>query len=176
KINCIFNVKINEMYSVTINKEKYEVEKTGDIFTVNEVPIHWELEIIDHRIVHIIKDNASHLVELVDVNSKEKTLTLKLNNKISKIRIQDNYDLLLEKLGMNVAADNRIMDLKAPMPGLILDILVNVGDSVKKGDPVLVLEAMKMENILKSAGEGEVKHILVEIGSSVEKNQVLIQF
>src|SRR5690606_11314558 len=150
--------------------------KTGDLFTVNEVPIHWELEIIDHRTVHIIKDHTSQLVELIDVNIKEKTLTLKLNNKISEIKIQDRFDLLLDKLGMNVAADQRIMDVKAPMPGLILDILVKVGDSVKKGDPVLVLEAMKMENTLKSAGEGEVKGILVGLGSSVEKNQVLIQF
>ena len=164
------------MYSVTINKEKFKVGKTDDQFTVNEVPVDWELEIIDHRTVHIIKDHTSQLVELIDVNIKEKTLTLKLNNKISEIKIQDKHDLLLEKLGMNKAADHRIMDVKAPMPGLILDILIKVGDSVKKGDPVLVLEAMKMENILKSAGEGEVKNILVGIGSSVEKNQVLIQF
>ena len=69
-----------------------------------------------------------------------------------------------------------VNDLKAPMPGLIVDIKVQVGNAVKKGDIVLILEAMKMENVLKSAGDGTVKAIKVTPKQNVEKNQVLIEF
>jgi biotin carboxyl carrier protein len=62
------------------------------------------------------------------------------------------------------------------MPGLILDIKVAPGDLVKKGDVVVILEAMKMENSIKSPGDGVVKDIKVALKQSVEKNQVLIQF
>jgi biotin carboxyl carrier protein len=62
------------------------------------------------------------------------------------------------------------------MPGLILDIKVTPGDVVKKGDVVIILEAMKMENSIKSPGDGVVKDIKVVLKQSVEKNQVLIQF
>ena len=69
-----------------------------------------------------------------------------------------------------------IKDIKAPMPGLILDIMVEVGQEVKKGDALMILEAMKMENVLKSTGEGTITSIEVEKGQSVEKNNILIKF
>jgi biotin carboxyl carrier protein len=77
---------------------------------------------------------------------------------------------------MSNANASKVNDLKAPMPGLIVDVKVQVGDSVKKGDIILILEAMKMENVLKSTGEGKVKAIKVVPKQNVEKNQVLIEF
>jgi biotin carboxyl carrier protein len=62
------------------------------------------------------------------------------------------------------------------MPGLIIDLKVKAGDAVKPGDQLLILEAMKMENILKSQGEGTVKTVKVNKGDTVEKGQVLIEF
>ena len=83
-------------------------------------------------------------------------------------------DLLLEKLGIDNAATQGKNDVKAPMPGLILDVLVDIGDEVKKGTPLLILEAMKMENIIKSPGDGLVSDVLVKVGASVEKNHTLL--
>jgi biotin carboxyl carrier protein len=60
------------------------------------------------------------------------------------------------------------------MPGLVLNVMVEEGQKIKKGDAILVLEAMKMENILKATSEGEVKKILVKKGDKIEKNQVLV--
>jgi biotin carboxyl carrier protein len=66
--------------------------------------------------------------------------------------------------------------IKAPMPGLIIDLRVKEGDVVKQNDPLIILEAMKMENVIKSPGDGTVKAVKVQKGNSVEKNQVLIEF
>jgi biotin carboxyl carrier protein len=79
-------------------------------------------------------------------------------------------------MGMAQTGTGNLKDIKAPMPGLILDVKVAPGDLVKKGDVVLILEAMKMENSIKSPGDGVVKDIKVALKQSVEKNQVLIQF
>jgi biotin carboxyl carrier protein len=62
------------------------------------------------------------------------------------------------------------------MPGLVLSVLVKEGDEVKKGDNLFVLEAMKMENIIKSPADVTIKSIKIKASDKVEKNQVLIQF
>jgi acetyl/propionyl-CoA carboxylase alpha subunit len=65
---------------------------------------------------------------------------------------------------------------KAPMPGLISQIRVEPGQEVNAGDPLIVIEAMKMENVLKARGAGKVKSIAVAIGQSVEKGNTLVEF
>jgi biotin carboxyl carrier protein len=62
------------------------------------------------------------------------------------------------------------------MPGLVHQILISEGQIVKKGDALLILEAMKMENVIKSPADGTATKIRVSKGQNVEKNQVLIQF
>lgn len=164
------------MYLVTVNKEKFEVQKVGEGFMVDQVPLDWDLGQINEQTWHLLLGHLSYTVELVRIEEKGKTLTLKLNNKVVVVQVKDRFDLLLENLGMNSFQRKEIADIRAPMPGLVLEIKVKVGDTIKKGDPVLVLEAMKMENIIKADGDGKIKSIPVGIGSSVEKNQVLIHF
>jgi biotin carboxyl carrier protein len=79
-------------------------------------------------------------------------------------------------MGMTNTSSVKVNNVKAPMPGLIISLKVADGDEVKQGDPLLILEAMKMENILKSPGDGKVKSVKVKMGDSVEKNQILIEF
>ncbi|MFD2035572.1 biotin/lipoyl-containing protein [Belliella marina] len=164
------------MYSVSIDNSVIKVENSGDSILVNEEIVSWDFKKTGERFYHIIHGGKSFNLELVDINPAEKTIKLKLNNKPATVKLQDKFDLLLEKLGMNTNQGNLAKDIKAPMPGLIFDIKVSVGDEVKKGDPVLILEAMKMENIIKSPGDGIVKAVKIKKGDSVEKNQVLIQF
>lgn len=173
---CIFNVKIKKMYSVTVNNEKITVEKEGKDFLVDGNAVDWDVRKIDDHTYHVLKNQRSYTIEVIRVELLRKTLVLKLDNKVYEIIIKDKFDLLLEKLGMNAASAQAVVDIKAPMPGLILEIMVKAGDVLKKGDPLLVLEAMKMENVLKSSGDGEIKEVLVEVGSSVEKNQTMIIF
>jgi biotin carboxyl carrier protein len=98
-----------------------------------------------------------------------------VNGNIFEVQLRDQYDELLQALGMDEVAGKKTGDLKAPMPGLVVSVAVTEGDEVKKGDTLVVLEAMKMENSLKAAGNAMVKKILVHKGMTVEKNQVLIQ-
>jgi biotin carboxyl carrier protein len=92
------------------------------------------------------------------------------------LKVQDALDLLLEKLGMANGATAKVKEVTAPMPGLVLDIRVVPGQTVQKGDVLLILEAMKMENAIKSVAEGVVKLVKAVKGQSVEKNQLLILF
>lgn len=89
----------------------------------------------------------------------------------------ENYNLAQLKKTAGMSGESTMSkQLKAPMPGLVLVIKAAVGDSVKKGDPLIIIEAMKMENIIKASGDGVIKNIAVEDGQSVEKDIVLMEF
>ena len=76
---------------------------------------------------------------------------------------------------MKVGVTQKVGDIKAPMPGLVIEVAVEIGQTVTKGDKVLILEAMKMENVIKAAGDGVVKAIHTTKGQPVEKGQLLIE-
>ncbi|MEB2783718.1 acetyl-CoA carboxylase biotin carboxyl carrier protein subunit [Algoriphagus persicinus] len=164
------------MFTVTIQNKSYSVEKSDDTIQVNSKTINWDLQWISDRKIHLIYENKSIEAELISLDTETKTVQLKLGNKICRLQLKDRFDLLLEQMGMNKMASQALKEIKAPMPGLILELKVKPGDEVKKGEVVLILEAMKMENILKSPGDGIVKAVKVALHQSVEKNQVLIQF
>ena len=124
---------------------------------------------------HVLKENCSFKAEIISSNFLKKHYTVKINSNIYEIDISDQLDLLIEEMGLSLGSAQIINDIKAPMPGLILDVLVQVGDTVKEGDYLLVLEAMKMENTLTALGDGVVKSVLVIKGEKVEKNQLLIE-
>ena len=81
-----------------------------------------------------------------------------------------------DKIIGRILAANKVNNIKAPMPGLVLRTSVAIGDVIKKGDPLLVLEAMKMENVIKAAGDGVVKKINAIERTAVEKGSILIEF
>ncbi|MES2566092.1 MAG: acetyl-CoA carboxylase biotin carboxyl carrier protein subunit [Bacteroidota bacterium] len=127
-------------------------------------------------VYHLLKDSMSFNLEIVKQIPDEKMMVVKINNTSYTLDIKDKYDDLLHSLGLDNLAAKKINDVKAPMPGMVLNILVSEGQEVKKGDALIVLEAMKMENILKSPTDGVIKKIAITKGIAVEKNQLLIQF
>lgn len=164
------------MFSVKIGEETFSVKEQNDFPEVNGETLSWDIEKITPNKVHLIYNKKSLVAELVNLDKESKTMEIRLGGKLAKLQIKDRHDLLLEKLGMKNQASSQLKEIKAPMPGLILEMKVKPGDEVKKGDVVLVLEAMKMENIIKSPGDGIVKVVKAKLKDSVEKNQVLIQF
>ena len=114
--------------------------------------------------------------EIVKRDIENKKLTLKLNHRVFEIQKKFELDALIAKLGLDKVKVKKLKELESPMPGRILSIQVKVGDHVKVGDPILSLEAMKMENILKSDGEGIVKRVAIKKEEVVDKGQLLIEF
>jgi len=121
-------------------------------------------------------DGITTKAEVLSANFKEKKFTILIQGKKYKVEAADEFDLLLKKMGLDSSSSQKVKELKAPMPGMVLNIPFSEGDQVNKGDTLLVLEAIKMENSIKSPGPGKIKQILAQKGKAVEKNQVLIIF
>jgi biotin carboxyl carrier protein len=164
------------MVKASVNSKTFEIETTPDGLIVNEKNLTWDNVQLANGHFHILYNNRSYSAEVVKLDAALKTVQLKVNNRIYTVAVKDKFDLLLEKMGIAGSSAGKVNNVKAPMPGLIIALKVNDGDSVRAGDPLLILEAMKMENILKSPGDGVVKKVKVKKGDSVEKNQVLIEF
>lgn len=164
------------MYKVKVKDQEFEVLSSNEGLTVNGSLLDWDFAKVSDGYFHIIYKNKSYRAEIVKQDLATKSFHIKVNGKIYPISVKDKFELLLETMGMNAGAASKVNSVKAPMPGLIIDLKVKAGDNVKAGDPLLILEAMKMENILKSPGDGTVKNVKVEKGNSVEKGQVLIEF
>lgn len=164
------------MYKATVNDTTHEIEASPEGWIVDNQLIDWDIVRISDLHYHIIYKNKSYNAEVVKADRSTKTFVFKINGKLCTVALKDRFELMLEKMGMNSSASGKINSIKAPMPGLVIDLKVKVGDEVNAGDPLLILEAMKMENILKSPGEGKVKTVKVEKGQSVEKGQILIEF
>lgn len=128
------------------------------------------------RFFHILHHEKSYTVELVSQDIATKMMRVKVNNRVYDVSVKDRMDLILEQMGLNTASTGKMRQLKAPMPGLVLDVRVQVGDQVEKGDPLVLLEAMKMENVLKAEGAGKVASIEVNKGQNVEKGFVMLKF
>jgi len=125
---------------------------------------------------HILHNNKSYLVEISESNFLNKTYTIQVNNATYKVDISDDLDKLITEMGFENSASKHINELKAPMPGLILEVFVKTGQEVKENDSLLILEAMKMENIITSPRDGIIKSISAVKGDAVEKNYLLIEF
>lgn len=161
------------MNKVTVNgKTTYEVDGA----VVNGAEFLTDIVQTGERFFNVLQDGKSYSVEVVKSDATSKTITLKVNNSIFEMHVKDKFDQLLDQMGLKSATKQMAGELKAPMPGMVIDVRVEIGQQVKKGDAVLVLEAMKMENVLKAAGDGIVKSIEAVKGKNVEKGQVLIVF
>jgi biotin carboxyl carrier protein len=123
----------------------------------------------------VLYNNKSYTVVLTHADRETKQYTLYINGSKYTISLKDKLDDLLAGMGLTAGVAAKLNNIKAPMPGLVINVLVAEGDTITKGDALLVLEAMKMENIIKSPGEGVVKKININKGQAVEKNQVLIE-
>ncbi len=125
---------------------------------------------------HILQENKPFIAKIIESNFNDKSYTVKVNNNTYTVAISNAIDQLIKKMGFAVGASKQVNEIKAPMPGLILDINVNVGDEIMEDDSLLILEAMKMENSILSPRNGVVKSIGVTQGDAVDKGALLIEF
>ncbi len=125
---------------------------------------------------HILYKGKNYFFTLDMEASSKNQIVLIRNKKKKQIVILDSIQQIINTLGFK-SSHSKISDtMMAPMPGLVMNIIVKEGELVKKGDPLIILEAMKMENILKAPHDGTIKSISVNISEKVEKNQLLLIF
>lgn len=125
---------------------------------------------------HILKSYTPYQAEIIATDFINKTYTVKVNNSVYTVTIANALDQLIKEMGFEVGASKQVNAIKAPMPGLILEIAVEAGQEVKENDPLLILEAMKMENSILSPRDGVIKSVAMTKGAAVEKGALLIEF
>ena len=125
--------------------------------------------------VSVLLNGRSYTAIVDKVDRKSKELTLRIDGQIYKTTIKEPIDLLLSQMGLDLKAMQKAEPVKAPMPGMVLKILVSPGQQVNKGDALIILEAMKMENVLKASGTATVKSIKATERTAVEKGAILIE-
>jgi biotin carboxyl carrier protein len=124
----------------------------------------------------ILDNNKSKLVSVKGVNHELKRYQIQIDGRIYHVQISDEVDQQILTMNLKSKRSNQLKELRAPMPGLVRQVNVQVGDQVDAGDSLFILEAMKMENLLKSPVNGKVSDVFVKPGESVEKNQILLSF
>jgi len=153
-----------------------EIHQLKDQWFIGETKFDGDLVQLSANHYHVIWNNRSFSIEVIESDMAGKTFQFLINGKLYSTSGKNEIDMLLEGLGMNKSAANKINHVKAPMPGLIQSVIIREGDEVNKGDSLLVLVAMKMENVIKASGSGIVKSLKIVPGQTVEKNQVLLEF
>jgi len=164
----MYNIKINGQEELSLTLEAGQINVGGK-------DLQWDIQPLPNKSFSIIANNKSYVAFLENVDRARKTMDLRIENSIYTIKIQEPIDLLLEKMGLDISKTQKVEPVKAPMPGLILKVLVTEGQGIKKGDPVLILEAMKMENVFKASSDATVKAIKITEGQAVEKGEILIE-
>jgi len=162
----MLKIKVNDKFS-------FEVGSENDVRTINSQEIDADIVRINDRSFHIIHKGRSYNAELIGINRDEKSCSVKVGTNIYSMQMTDQFDELLHQLGMDNLKAAKVSEVKAPMPGLVIRILVA---EVEKGGNLFVLEAMKMENIIKAPADVKIKSIKVKSGDKVEKNQVVMVF
>lgn len=155
---------------------KINVNKTFDFDLTSNQISKLDTHPISNSHFHIIQHNKSYDTEVLGKDFQKKAYDIKINNNLYNVSISDELDILIKSMGFETGKSKNIDLIKAPMPGLIIDINISEGAEVKENDPLLILEAMKMENVLTAPRDGKIKSISANKGDAVEKNQLLIEF
>lgn len=159
---------MNQNLKAKVNN-RFEFEFTKDQIEALDTQSNTE------QTLHVLESLKSHRAEVISADFNNKTYQIKINANTYQIKISNDLDILIKDMGLTLASASVVNDIKAPMPGLILDINVKEGQEIKEGDQLLVLEAMKMENAITAPRDAVIKSIKVETTTTVTKNQLLIE-
>jgi biotin carboxyl carrier protein len=163
------------MLQVAVNKNNYSITREDGVWMINGTAANVDICPLPNGQISILLNGRSFTAIPESTDRKKKTTTLSIGGRPYEMHIKEPIDQLLSNMGMDMSAMAKVEPIKAPMPGLVLRLLVQPGQEIVKGDSLLVLEAMKMENVLKASGPGKVKAIKVAERTAVEKGMVLIE-
>jgi biotin carboxyl carrier protein len=143
-----------------------------DMPTAGGAAITWH----DHRFFDITQNGVVFHGEIMTDDSENRALTVKINHRVFQVKRKGELDEIIASLGFDKPKIRKLKELAAPMPGRVTSIHIELGQEIQPGDPILSLEAMKMENVLKAEGIGVVSAINIQQGDVVEKGSVLVSF
>ncbi len=164
----------DQFFRAEVGDRSYEIEfRDGKVFVDGEAA-EVSFERVAEGYYSLLLDGRS--VSVVVEASSGDSVRLHLGGRSTEVRVKDERALLLERYGIADADAAAEREVRAPMPGLVLAVLVEEGQAVKAGDGLVLLEAMKMENELRATGDGVVQRVHVEPGDAVGKSALLIEF
>ena len=160
-------------YITTVNDQQFivEIDQEGQIIVDGQLYEVDFQQLSEGGILSLLLNN--HSLEAI-VEERENGWEVLIRGELYTVDVQDERAFRLARARGIVAEVTGEAIIKSPMPGLIIDVLVEPNQIVQKGDKVVILESMKMENELRSPRDGVVKHVFVVSGAGVEKNQVLV--
>ncbi|MBK7130928.1 MAG: acetyl-CoA carboxylase biotin carboxyl carrier protein subunit [Crocinitomicaceae bacterium] len=133
------------------------------------------LKVLGENVFSLHLNGQNLILEVLNIQLAEKIMRIRVKHTTYELQFKDDLDLVLDKMGIQRSANIAQKDLRAPMPGKVIDVLAKEGDKLEKGDNILILEAMKMENVLKAENSCVVRKINIKPLENVEKNQVLVE-
>ena len=158
---------MNELIAHIDKKTKKIDLINGSEIYINSEKIQFNLLSLDDK-THLLKV-GDNFFEVVVQKTDDDKYEITVNGVLFEIEIRTSLQEKARKLLEARGETNHKMEVKAPMPGMILKINKQVGDEVLLGESVIILEAMKMENELRSPVSGKLKDLFVKEGSPVEK-------
>ena len=154
----------------------YKVKTNGFLFSFTKDEIDKaDLVALSPVSFNLIKDHRCSNAKLLEADATAKRLTIEIEGETFDIEIKDELDQVLEQMGFGKASIKQVKEIRAPMPGLVLEIAITDGQEVREGDKLLILEAMKMENSIMIQTSAIIKKVSVSAGQAVEKGQVLVE-
>jgi biotin carboxyl carrier protein len=166
----------DQMLQLTINeKNTYSVEINDEVTLLDGYTVSPDISRLDDGLLSIIYNNRSYTAIVEEIDQQNKSITLNIDGQIYKTAITEPIDVLLSTMGIDAKLTKKSEPVKAPMPGMVLKILVVPGQQVEKGEALMILEAMKMENILKATTSCTIKSVKVAEKTAVEKGAILLE-
>lgn len=160
-------------YVTTIGEREYLVEVREDrrlILDGKEYEIDFDF-VMDQPVYSLLIDGRSFEAYVYPV---DETWQVLLQGRAYQAKVEDEREKRLRAASGSGVSDRAEFHLRAPMPGLVVSILVEEGQEIHKGDMLLILESMKMQNELKSPRDGKISRLRVKPGESVEQHQTML--
>lgn len=161
-------------FQALVNDQAFDLALDGDTVTIDDAPADVSFQRVSTNEVLLLLDGRSY--PFTAEPQDDGTVRLTHAGQALTVRVKTERDLLLEEYGVEEGAAAAERELRAPMPGLVLSVLVEPGQEIEEGAGLVVLEAMKMENELRATNAGTIAEVHVEAGSPVGKNDLLVSF
>lgn len=169
------NINQKQLVALDLDNSKEYAFRIGEnnTYIINDEELNTYLEETPDGFTFMNVNGVSYPLEII--SQKQNEYEILINGITYCFSVETPFSLQRRKLISSQANESTTILLKAPMPGKILDVLVKTGDTVKAGDTLVILEAMKMQNAILASTKAIVKKVVVKVGDTTSKSDLLIE-